>query len=561
MGAAQFQVLIVCISCFGGLLFGYDTGVISGAIPYIADDLLSGSATADANIVGAIVSAAIWGAAVGAVFGGRVADKIGRRASIALADVLFTAGSLSMAAAPSVLILVLGRVLVGLGIGVASVTVPVFIAEVSSACVRASAVTANVLAITGGQLLSYVINFALSHVPGTWRWMLGVAALPAMMQLVGLLIVPESPRWLLRKHRRTEAKSVAKKLFEESQLDQVMASMDAEVFEEAAQQHSSALALLRRPLARSQLHVGVTLQVLQQLCGINTVMYFTPVILQMAGFHNRQQALLLSCFPAAVNTAGTIIGMQLVERMGRRRLLLGSLIGVVISLIALSIPFAASGKATVVPIPPPDSRQTCSTPNITSCHGCLDALCTFCSSPDGASDNGGWCIKPDFQGTCQQHGMAAYQEACPNPYSSALLGCLMMYLLAFSVGMGPLPWVINAEIYPVDIRGLASGVAGTANWVANAIVSQLFLFLTQAVSASGTFILFSAVAASGVVWSYVFVPETKGLSLADVQTLFERRVTHAQAHALGVQGEIGDTVPLAALPNAAAAEASNLCVS
>ena len=195
-------------------------------------------------------------------------------------------------------------------------------------------------------------------------------------------------------------------------------------------------------------------------------------------------------------------------------------------------------------MPPSDSEHMCSKPNITSCKGCLNVFCTFCTGVDGQGGQEGWCIDSHFADTCQRHGMADYQEACPNPYSSVLLGCLMAYLLAFSVGMGPLPWVINAEIYPVNIRGLASGVAGTANWVSNAIVSQLFLFLTRAVSASGTFVLFAVIAAGGVVWSHVFVPETKGLSLAEVQALFERRVSRAGGRHQSVQLEPGDAIPL-----------------
>lgn len=307
-------------------------------------------------------------------------------------------------------------------------------------------------------------------------------------------------------------------------------------------------------------------------------MYFTPVILQMAGFQNKQQALLLSCLPAAVNAAGTIVGadaarvlvvfpsnfvcmdssnsryivaaaahvhasisspedlcaktsnltvvhagMQLIERSGRRSLLLSSLVGVVVSLVALSIPFATQDSLPVSFTEVPDNASTCTSADVQSCHGCLDVQCVFCTGSGADGVRAIWCLDSTSAGTCEDHGISAYSEACPNSHSGTLLVCLMIYLLAFAVGMGPLPWVYNSEMYPVDVRGLASGLAGTANWVTNAIVSQSFLSLTQNLTTAGTFLVFAGLAAIGAVWACLFVPETKGLSLAEIQVLFHRR--------------------------------------
>jgi MFS transporter, SP family, solute carrier family 2 (myo-inositol transporter), member 13 len=235
---------VVGCSAVGGFLFGYDTGVISGALPYIRDELLAGlSAEAEAAVLGvrrlrlqlasrctlphersaratrreshahrragrvecaydgaqAIVSSAIWAAAVGAVGGGALSDALGRRRALMLADALFVAGSVLMSLAPTPYVMIAGRVVVGLGIGIASVVVPVLIAECTVASMRAELVSANVLMITTGQLISYLVNWALSAVPGTWRWMLAVAAVPAALQLLGMCWVPETPAWLLRK--------------------------------------------------------------------------------------------------------------------------------------------------------------------------------------------------------------------------------------------------------------------------------------------------------------------------------------------------------------------------
>ncbi|EFN54539.1 hypothetical protein CHLNCDRAFT_8066, partial [Chlorella variabilis] len=449
----------------GGFLFGFDTGVISGALPYIRDDLLqryAGDPAALAHWQELIVSAAIVGAGVGSVAGGWLADRVGRKAALLLADVLFTAGALAMAAAQDHCVLERRRALVGLGVGLASVTVPIFIAECSPPARRASLVTVNVLLITLGQFVAYVAgrwrqHYAFSFVPGTWRWMLGVAALPSLLQLGGLLLLPESPRWLERRGRTAAAQRAARRL-------------GVSLSPPAARPHLSGGAgpprgtpwrLLRSRAVLRELQVGVGLQVLQQLCGINTVMYYTPSILQLAGLSN-QAALLLSMAPAATNALGTVVGMRCIDRFGRRRLLLSSIAAVVLALAALGGAFLAA----------------------------------------------------------ERHSPRLFLHGCPSRYTWLILACLVAYLAAFSPGLGPVPWAVNAEIYPLAVRGVATGLAATANWVSNALVAQTFLTLTQLLGGSGAFFLYAAIACAGFLWAHAVLPETNGLTLDQVQQLF-----------------------------------------
>lgn len=219
--------------------------------------------------------------------------------------------------------------------------------------------------------------------------------------------------------------------------------------------------------------------------------------------------------------------MHLVERAGRRKLLLSSLVGVALSLMLLSIPFYLGHRspATVLPTEPPFSSETCSAQSsaLTTCSQCIRNDCTFCYNEEKHARDG-WCIDSSAADTCSSvPGLVAFSGACPNPYRFALLLAVMLYLLSFSFGMGPIPWVINSEIYSVGIRGFASGIAGTANWVTNALVSQSFLMLTNSITPAGTFMLCAGIAVAGTVWAYKYVPETKGLSLAEVQGLFARR--------------------------------------
>jgi MFS transporter, SP family, solute carrier family 2 (myo-inositol transporter), member 13 len=219
--------------------------------------------------------------------------------------------------------------------------------------------------------------------------------------------------------------------------------------------------------------------------------------------------------------------MYLVERSGRRKLLLYSLAGVTVSLVLLSIPFWLGQQlpATVLSTDPPFPSQQCKAPltPIHTCDRCIRNDCTFCYNEEKQARDG-WCVASGSADACGAvEGFVSFSGACPNPYRFALLLAVMLYLSSFSFGMGPVPWVVNSEIYPVSIRGLASGIAGTANWVTNAIVSQTFLLLMNSITPAGTFLVCASVAVAGFVWVYHFVPETKGLSLGEIQGLFAKR--------------------------------------
>lgn len=223
-----------------------------------------------------------------------------------------------------------------------------------------------------------------------------------------------------------------------------------------------------------------------------------------------------------------------IDRAGRRKLLLGSLAGVAAALCLLGGAFHASDGASPAALPPPDS--TCpALPPGANCAQCLHLDCGFCGGAGGphALDPGA-CLAPADAGTCDFSPSAAagggavgnvlYRNGCPSPYTGAIIAGLCVYLAAFSPGLGPVPWAVNAEIYPTQARGLMGGVAATANWVANAAVSQTFLSATAAFGAAATFWLIAGVAAGGAVWVYVQLPETLGLSLEEVQQLFAARV-------------------------------------
>ncbi|KAK4754477.1 hypothetical protein SAY87_002581 [Trapa incisa] len=336
---------LTMVAGIGGLLFGYDTGVISGALLYIKDDFEA--VRHSSFLQETIVSMALVGAIIGAASGGWINDAYGRKKATLVADVVFAAGAVVMAAAPDPYVLISGRLLVGLGVGVASVTAPVYIAEASPSEIRGGLVSTNVLMITGGQFLSYLINLAFTEVPGTWRWMLGVSGLPAVIQFSLMLCLPESPRWLFTKNKKDEAVTVLAKIYTLDRLEDEIEHFSAALEEERLKKNNVRyLDVFKSKEIRLAFLTGAGLQAFQQFTGINTVMYYSPTIVQMAGFTSNQLALLLSLVVAAMNAAGTVLGIYLIDHMGRKKLALMSLSGVIASLAILSGAFFAESSSS-----------------------------------------------------------------------------------------------------------------------------------------------------------------------------------------------------------------------
>ncbi|CAJ2637085.1 unnamed protein product [Trifolium pratense] len=520
----------------GGFLFGYDTGVISGALLYIRDDFKA--VDRQTWLQEAIVSTALAGAIIGASVGGWINDRFGRKKAIILADTLFFIGSVVMAAAINPAILIVGRVFVGLGVGMASMASPLYISEASPTRVRGALVSLNGFLITGGQFLSYVINLSFTNAPGTWRWMLGVAALPALTQIVLMLMLPESPRWLFRKGKEEEAKQILRKIYPpqdvEDEIITLKESVEMETKDDSTSNKVSIIKLLKTKTVRRGLYAGMGLQIFQQFVGINTVMYYSPTIVQLAGFASNRTALLLSLVTAGINAFGSILSIYFIDKTGRKKLLLFSLSGVVVSLVVLTVVFhqTTTHSPMVSEIETSFFNNTC--PDYRTafdaakwdCMKCLKASpdCGFCASAGNKLLPGACLISNDTtEDQCQKEQRQWYTRGCPSQNGWLALIGLSLYILFFSPGMGTVPWVVNSEIYPLRYRGVCGGMASTSNWVSNLIVAQSFLSLTDAIGTSYTFMIFIFITVAAIVFVIVFVPETKGLPIEEVENMLERR--------------------------------------
>jgi len=325
----DFVYVAVGVAALGGLLFGYDTGVISGAILFIKTQFSLSSAMEEI-----VVSAVLVGAVIGAVIGGALTDRFGRRGLIIVAGIIFTVSAIGTALAPTVTWLIVARVASGIAIGIASFISPMYIAELVPAKVRGSLVAVNMLAITTGIVVAYLADYALSGIQG-WRYMFGLAVVPSIILTVAMWCLPDSPRWLISKSRVDQAKRVLQR----ARIDSDVSAEIADIQKSLGQQSGGGMAGLFLPSLRMPLIVGVGLAVFQQITGINTVIYYAPTIFKFAGITAAGPAILAGAALAMVMWGFHVLAIFLMDRVGRRPLLLTGVAGQIVGLAILGAAF------------------------------------------------------------------------------------------------------------------------------------------------------------------------------------------------------------------------------
>ncbi len=333
----RFVYASAAICAIGGLLFGFDTGIISGALLFIREDLGLSS-----FLQSAVVSAILVGAIVGAGTGGYLADRFGRRWMTMVAALVFAVGALGSAFSPTVSLLIVSRIILGLAVGSSTIFVPLYIAEIAPAAVRGALTALFQLAITLGIVVAYLVNFALSDAEA-WRWMLGLGAVPAVILLIGMLPLPDTPRWLAEQNRQDEARAV----LERSRNTQEEVEREMREMEEAKSQEEAGWGELKKAWVRPMLIVGIGLAAGQQLVGINTIIYYAPTIMEATGLE-ASVSILATLGVGIVNVVFTVVALVLVDRVGRKPLLLVGLVGLALALLILGLGYALPSLAGVV---------------------------------------------------------------------------------------------------------------------------------------------------------------------------------------------------------------------
>ncbi len=428
---------IAAVAALGGLLFGYDTGVISGAELFLQKDFALNSFTEELA-----VSSLLIGAIIGALVGGKLSDAIGRKKTLIVMAIIFAVGAILTSLMPNLVLFIFCRILVGFAIGVASFVSPMYIAEMAPPKLRGGLVTFNQLAVTIGIAISYWIDLAIANANLGWRPMFAVAAIPGIALLIGMLFLSETPRWLAGRDRWDEAEKALNYLSPQDKEAELKSIHEAVT----GGSPPSIRTFFRTGLSLA-LVVGVGLALLQQFVGINTVIYYAPTIFGYAGFKSASGAILATSVVGVVNVIGTVIAILLLDRVGRRPLLLVGCVGMAIALVAMGIVF----------------------------------------------------------------------QIGPNNAGVLILIGLLVYIIAFAIGMGPVFWLLSSELFPTRLRGTGGSISTVANWAGNLLISITFLSLIDVIGKPFTFWLYALLAVIAFFFCWFLVPETNGRNLENIE--------------------------------------------
>lgn len=446
-----YVVLVSMVAALGGLLFGYDTAVINGAIgPLVKHFNLDPQFEK-----GWVAASALLGCVLGVALAGILSDRFGRKKVLIVSAILFLVSAVGTALPKNITMFVIFRIIGGVGVGAASITSPMYIAEISPARMRGRLVSVNQLAIVAGVLAVYFVNYFIAqqgdaawNVQYGWRWMFGSELLPAMLLLLLLFVVPESPRWLAKQGQSDTALGILSRIGGAEHAQTELAEI-----KNAIAQESGSLRQLFQPGMKIVLVIGVVLAVLQQVTGVNVFMYFGTEIFKKMG-SSTNAALLQTVAVGSVNLTFTIIAIWTVDRLGRKPLMIIGASGMAISLLAMG-------------------------------------------------------------------GAAFYQKT-----DMWILFFMLGYIACFALSVGPVTWVILSEIFPTRIRGRAMAVAAVFLWTANFVVTQTFTmmdesqWLTEKFHHGFPFWLYGALSVVLAVFVWRCVPETKGKTLEEIETMW-----------------------------------------
>jgi len=511
--STRYTVKVALIVALGGFLMGFDASVISGVVSFIEPEF---------NLtkieLGWSVASLTLTATLAMMVAGPLSDKLGRRPVLKIAAVLFAISAIASAVAPNFIALVLARMLGGLGVGAALIIAPMYIAEIAPAEIRGRMVSFNQLNIVIGISVAFFTNYLILHFGQSdatwaealrlgewnWRWMLGLETLPAVIYFFALFAVPESPRWLLMRGRDDDARQVLEQVSgpEQAAADvaAVKASLDAE-----AQMEQAPLRELFHPAMRLVLTIGISVAILQQITGINSVFFYAPMIFEQSGI-GTDASFMQAILVGLVNLVFTALAIMLIDRLGRRPLLGFGLSGIAICMLLLSYGFGSatytiSGES-VSSLPQEISRES------------LQPVVDQTFESDVAFRQA--VVAAVGSEIYQDHESALVSNAIDMNPTLILIG-ILGFVASFAISLGPVMWVLFSELFPNKVRGLAISFVGLINSGVSFVVQLVFPWELQNIGNSGTFLIYGIFAMVGLVIVMRILPETKGKSLEELE--------------------------------------------
>ncbi|PRS36512.1 MFS transporter [Bacillus sp. RJGP41] len=446
---------IYFFGAFGGILFGYDIGVMTGALPFLQHDW---NLQNNPGAIGWITSSLMFGAIFGGAMAGQLSDRLGRRKMILISSIIFAVGSILAGISPhnGILFMIVARILLGLAVGAASALVPAYMSEMAPARLRGRLSGINQTMIVSGMLLSYIVAYLLKDLPGTmaWRLMLSLAAVPALILFIGVSRLPESPRFLIKNNKMDEARRVLGYIrAEKEQIDSEITQIQETVKEEEKVNQKASWGTLLSNKYRYLVMAGVGVAAFQQFQGANAIFYYIPMIVEKATGHEASSVLMWPIIQGVILVLGSLIFLMIADKFNRRTL--------------LTIGGTIMGLSFILP--------------------------------------------------------AILNVLIPNANPMMMVVFLSIYVALYSFTWAPLTWVIVGEIFPLVIRGRASGVASSFNWIGSFLVGLLFPIMTASMSQEAVFSIFGAICLLGVLFIRTCVPETRGHTLEEIEKIGESR--------------------------------------
>jgi len=453
--SARYLTTTALIVAIGGFLMGFDVSVVSGVVRFVEAEFALGPLQ-----IGWVVSSLSLTAAIGMLASGPLSDRLGRRPVLQIAAVLFAVSAIASAVAPDYVTLVIARMLGGFGVGAALIVAPMYIAEMAPPASRGRFVSFNQLNIVVGISAAFFSNYliltlgesgaawteALRLGEWNWRWMLGIETLPAVAYLLALSAVPESPRWLAMRGRDAEATEVLGRVAGDGAVA-VLREVKESIAAEAKLGRASWRVLLH-PSLRLVMTIGIVIGVMQQVSGINAVFFYAPMIFEKSGI-GTNAAFMQAALVGLVNLVFTVVAMAVIDRFGRRPLLILGLSGIAACMLLLAWAFSAG------------------------------------------------------------------DDANPRLILFAILG----FVASFAVSLGPVMWVLFSELFPNRVRGVAISFVGLVNSATAFLVTLVFPWQLQSLGSSMTFLIYGVFAVAGLAFVMRVLPETKGRSLEELETL------------------------------------------
>lgn len=515
----RYTIKVSLIVALGGFLMGFDASVISGVVKFIEPEFQLTKLQ-----LGWAVSSLTLTATLAMMLAGPLSSAYGRKVILKYAAVLYAISALASALAPNFTLLVIARMIGGFGVGASLIIAPMYIAEISPPRMRGRMVSFNQLNIVLGISVAFFTNYlilkfsqsgsawtqALGLDQYTWRWMLGLETLPAVLYFGFLFFVPESPRWLIMKNRVPEARIILKKVSTDDQAEQDIEAVQASISSENKKQKVP-ISELFKPALQLVLIIGIVVAILQQITGINSVFFYAPMIFEQSGIgtdSSFSQAILVGL----TNLVFTILAIMFIDKFGRKALLVFGVSGIVISMFLLAWGFH-SATYTLTEASMKSLPENIEVSKIEHLAGK-----TFHSDV---------AFKTAIQESLGTEQATEFESdliaASAKMNTLLILICIIGFVASFAISLGPVMWVLFSEIFPNYIRGLAISFVGLINSGVSFLVQLVFPWELSSLGSAPTFLIYGLFAAVGLVFIIIKLPETKGKSLEELQAILVKK--------------------------------------